>query len=113
VDSYRIALVVHIVGAFGLFAAFAFEWLATSRLGRTTTRDEVLVWLGVRSLVQRIGPLSMGLLLVPGLLMTASRWSLVSWPGAATLSVALGLGLSLMLTAMQRSPKPVPGLDHR
>jgi hypothetical protein len=96
-DMYRMALFAHILGATGLFVAFAFEWLATARLRRATTRDQAIAWLGVRNLVQRIGPLSMAVLLVPGLFMTASGWSLIGWPGAALVGM-LGIvmiGLSL------------------
>ena len=53
--------------------------------------------------MQRIGPLSMGLLLVPGLHMTAARWSFLSWPGAALLGmlgiVVIGLALTARGTA--------------
>ena len=82
-DAYRIALFVHILGGIGLFAAFAFEWVATARLRRSSTRDQVITWLGVRSLVQRLGPLSMALVLAPGLTMTAVRWTFIGWPGVA------------------------------
>jgi hypothetical protein len=95
VDIYRITLFVHIVGAIGLFAAFAFEWLALAGLRTSNTRDEVLTWLGVRSDMLRLGPLSMVVLLVAGLIMTVARWTFVGWPGVAVLGmlsiVAIGL----------------------
>ena len=94
--TYRIALFAHILGAAGLSAALAFEWLAVARL-RRATGDEIVIWLGVRSLVMRIGPLAMAAILVPGLFMNASRWSLIGWPGAALLGmlamVVIGLAL--------------------
>jgi hypothetical protein len=102
-DMYRAALFLHILGALGFFVALALEWLATAYLRSATTRDQAVDWLGVRALVQRIGPLSMAVLLVPGLFMAVSRWNLMGWPGAALLGmlgiVVIGLALTGRSTA--------------
>jgi hypothetical protein len=92
VDLYNLALFLHIVGAFGLFVAFGLEWLVVTRLGRARTREEAVTWMGVMSLVRRVGPVSLGLILLPGLYMAVTRWGFDGWPGAALLGmVALGL----------------------
>src|SRR5262245_10312981 len=91
-DLYALAKYVHIIGAFGLFVAFGLEGLAVSRLGRAATRDQAVTWMAVMSLVRRVGPASLGLILLPGLYLAATRWGFDGWPGAALLGmVALGL----------------------
>jgi peroxiredoxin len=97
-DHYPIAVYLHILGAFGLFAALVFEWLATTRLQRAATAAEPAGWQQVLSLARRIGPPSMALLLVPGLAMTLAHWNFLAWPAAALVGmlgmVAVGLLLS-------------------
>jgi hypothetical protein len=46
-DHYPFAVFIHIVGAFGLFAALALEWLAVTQFRRATTASESTTWLRV------------------------------------------------------------------
>jgi hypothetical protein len=87
-DVYATALLLHIIGALGLFIAIGLEWLALDRLGRTATRDRAEDWLDVMSIVRRIGPGSLVLLLIPGLYMAATRWGFDRWTGGALIGFA-------------------------
>jgi hypothetical protein len=97
-DPYLIAKYLHILGAFGLSAALGLEWLAVGRLRRATTREDALTWMGVMSLLRRIGPGSLVLVLLPGLYLAAVRWRLDQWPGVALLGLVLVAAVGGLLT---------------
>ena len=82
---YRLALFFHILGAFGLIAALAIEAISLPGLRRAQRAEDARPWLtGMR--VNRIaGPLSIALILVTGLYMTATSWGAQGW-----IIVALG-----------------------
>jgi peroxiredoxin len=98
VDLYPFAVYLHILGAFGLFAALMLEWLAITQLRRSTSSAASATWSQALSIARRIGPPSMGLLLVPGVAMALTRWNFPAWPavalGGMSLMVAVGLLLS-------------------
>lgn len=89
---YHLALFLHILGAFGLVAAMTFEVIGLQGLQRARTREDALTWLGVGRVVQRLGPASLGLILVMGLYMTATNWGWTGWIVVALAGlVAIGL----------------------
>jgi peroxiredoxin len=96
-DHYPFALYLHLLGAFGLFAALVLEWLAATHLQRAAAAAEANSWSRVLSLARRIGPASMALLLVPGLAMALTRWSFLAWPAVALLGMALMVAVGLLL----------------
>jgi hypothetical protein len=79
VALYPIALFLHITGALGVFASVALDWVALSGLRRATTVEQAREWLGVYRLLQRVGPLSVALLLVFGLYLAAVAWGATAW----------------------------------
>jgi len=76
---YSIALFLHITGTLGLFAGLALDWTALAALRRATTVDQVREWATVYRALQRIGPASVGLLLIFGLYMTVTTWGPMPW----------------------------------
>jgi hypothetical protein len=83
---YQLALFLHIIGAFGLIAAITVEAIGLRGLRRATNRNDALMWLGIsRSVVMRLAPASLGLILVTGLYLVASAWGPRGW-----ILVALG-----------------------
>ena len=76
---YSVALFLHITGALGLFAAFALDWTALAALRRARTAEQIREWVSVYPALQRIGPASVGLLLIFGLYMTATAWGPTAW----------------------------------
>jgi peroxiredoxin len=96
-DHYPFTAFVHILGALGLFIALAFEWLAVfvvrdnARHGQSDARVSAL------ALARRIGPASMALLLVPGLLMAYARWNSRGWPSAGAVGMAAMVVVGLLM----------------
>ena len=83
---YQFALFLHIIGGFGLMAAITVETIGLRGLRQATQRTDALVWLGLsRSIVMRLTPSSLGLILVSGLYMVATVWGPRGW-----ILVALG-----------------------
>jgi peroxiredoxin len=97
-DHYPFAVFIHIVGALGLFATLALEWLAVTQLRRATTASESSTWLRVLPYVRRIGPPFMAVIVVPGVAMALTRWNFLAWPAAALLGMAGMIAASLLLS---------------
>ena len=117
-DAYLIGLYLHILGAFGVFIALAFEWLGMTRLRASTSRAEAMTWLGVLAPLRFLAPVALILLLVSGLYMAGGRWGFTTWPAAAIAGLAALLVLGAVLTGgtMQRlgpaiGREPGPGLS--
>ncbi len=87
--AYSIALFLHIVGALALFAALGLEGVALLRLRRAATAEQVREWASVYGLLRRLGPASLGLLLLAGLYMTATTWRAQAWITTAFVSMLL------------------------
>ena len=88
---YQLALFLHIIGAFGLIAAITVEAIGLRGLRRATQANDALVWLRLsRSIVMRLTPSSLGLILVSGLYMVATAWGAQGW-------VLVALGSLLLL----------------
>jgi peroxiredoxin len=96
-DHYPLAVYLHLLGAFGLFAALMLEWLAARQVQRSTAAAEGEIWSRVLSLARRTGAPSTALLLVPGLAMALTRWSFLAWPAVALLGMAMIVAISLLL----------------
>ena len=83
---YQFALFLHIIGGFGLIAAITVEAVGLRGLRRTTQSSDAMMWLRLlRSIVMRLTPSSLGLILVTGLYMVATTWGPRGW-----ILVALG-----------------------
>jgi hypothetical protein len=87
--AYSIALFLHIIGALALFAALALEGVALLNLRRAETAEQVREWAKVSGLNRRLGPASLGLLLLAGLYMTATTWRAQGWINTALLTMLL------------------------
>src|SRR5438034_4340367 len=106
--DYTIALFLHIVGALGMFVALAFEWVAWAGLRRSATVQEARGWLGLLGLVRRVGPASLGLILVAGLYMTATvvgwtAWILVGLASFVVIAALGGISNGRSLPAIERA----------
>lgn len=93
-NSYSIALFLHVVGALGFFVALGLEWTSLRHLQRATTTEQVREWLRVPAEMGRMGMIAMLTLLVAGFYMMAAAWH-----GAAWIIVTLG-AIVLMIVAM-------------
>ena len=91
---YQLALFLHIIGAFGLIAAITVEAVGLRGLRRAAQSTDAMVWLHLsRSIVMRLTPSSLGLILVTGLYMVATTWGPHGW-------ILVALGSLLLLGAI-------------
>jgi len=112
---YSVALFLHITGALGLFAAFALDWTALAALRRARTVEQVREWVSVYPALQRIGPASVGLLLIFGLYMTATAWGPTPWislgffslVAIAALGAVSGIRLARSVASMANGSGPL------
>jgi hypothetical protein len=116
---YNLALFAHIVGVLTLFISLAVQWLSTLRVRHAGFIDQVRVWSGLASGVNRLAPISGVLILGAGIYMTAIAWSVLTmWVdisvGAMVIMMVLGMGVvGRRLKAIQRaaSDAPTNGID--
>lgn len=97
-NTYALALFVHIVGALGLFVALGVEWLGVRRMRQAARVEQARAWLDAISGVHRLGMLSMLAILLAGFSMMAmahlrGAWMLVAF-GAVILLAILAVTLS-------------------
>ena len=99
-DHYPWAVLLHLLGALGLYVALAMEWLAAHpsrpvlrRLGDPQSPGSP----ATLSAARRIGAVSMALLVVPGLLMAVTRWTFLAWPAAGLIGMAMLAAVGLLL----------------
>ena len=97
-NYYLIAKLLHILGALGFFMALGLEVLSLWQARNAGTSMQVRERLHISSSAQRLGPISMLLILISGFSMMAiarisSAWLMVAF-GALALMVLLGLALT-------------------
>jgi hypothetical protein len=114
---YDLALFLHVLGAFGLIAAFSIEGLALRGLRRAEDRSQALSALANMRLVQRFAPGSIGTILVTGLYMMAVSWKAQGWILAALAGLVLialvgglltGVRMARVGPALGRAPQALP-----
>lgn len=97
-SHYPFALYLHIVGALGFFVALGLEWTSVRQLRRALYVSQVRDWTFISAGSAKVGMPSMLLLLLSGIVMTASVWGAVPWVlvtlGAIVLLIILTLVLS-------------------
>jgi hypothetical protein len=97
-NYYLIAKLLHILGALGFFIALGLEVLSLWQARNATASVQVRERLHISSSAQRLGPLSMLMILISGFYMMAvarisSAWLIVAF-GALILMVLLGLAIT-------------------
>lgn len=95
-EFYKIALFLHVIGALGLFVALGLEWTAMAGLRSAATAEEARRSLGGYRILRALGPISLAVILVAGLYMTAASVGWLGWNtvalGGVVLIFALGAG---------------------
>lgn len=97
-DLYPYALLLHILGAIGLFVALTLQWLAAIRMRGSTTRAELIGWMEVMRMPRVIAPTAMVVQLVSGLFMASSKWTMDTWAGAGLLGLIVLAAFGALLT---------------
>jgi hypothetical protein len=104
---YAIVLFVHVVGAVGLFATLALEWVTLRGLGTATTVEAAHGWLGAQAPGRWLGMGSFAALLFGGVYLAAAvgaagaggAWMMV----ALVALVVIGV-LGMLVTARRMAP---------
>jgi hypothetical protein len=101
---YKLALFLHILGAFGLIAALAMEAIVLRGLRRAERAEDARTWLSGMRVLRIFAPASIGLILVMGLYMMATTWGPQGWilVGLAGLVLIAALGGALTGVRMAR-----------
>ncbi|MCC6455543.1 MAG: hypothetical protein IT328_11405 [Caldilineaceae bacterium] len=97
-ESYSIALFLHIVGALGVFVSLALEWVSLQQLQRLTTAEQVDEWFKNAAGGRWLAGISFLLILIPGFYMTAVAWGGVMWVTVAVGAIVLMGALAGILT---------------
>lgn len=106
---YTLALFAHLLGVLGLFIGMGLQWTITRRLRRARTIAQTREWSSLIEGVGKLGPASGALLLVAGIYMTVTAWSMTTpWIvvslAAMLFMMALGMGVTTRrLMAVQRA----------
>src|SRR5256885_15539445 len=115
---HNLVLFAHILGAFGLIAAYTIEAIGLRGLRGATRRDEALLWLRIsRGIVMRLAPASLGVILIAGLYLMAtsagpSGWTVVALVSFLLLAAVGGVGTGIRMArigpAVNGTSDPLP-----
>ena len=105
-NVYTTCLVLHVVGAVGLFAAVGVEGAGLFCLSRATTNQDVRGALGALGLNRFVGPPSTLLTLAPGLYMTRA-WGWPPW-----IQASLGLLAFVVVVGAVVTGRRTAGLER-
>lgn len=95
---YAVAVFLHIVGAFGLFAALGLEWAGLLNLRRAGTAGQAREWARLLASVPIVAGPAVGTILVTGIYLTATRWGGQGWIGVGFGGLVLIAVLGATLT---------------
>ena len=105
-NTYSIALFLHIVGALALFATLAFEWVGLRQIHSATLSEQVRAWLGFLRGAGKAGFPSMLLTVITGVYMMVV-WGWMPWLvitiGALVLMIVLARAAAPRLKALGQS----------
>lgn len=97
-NSYSIALFLHVAGALGFFSAFAVEWTGLRQIQPAMLSDQAQAGMRILAGTRRLGMTSMLISLITGIYMTVTVWRQVAWAIVALASVVLLIVLAITLT---------------
>jgi hypothetical protein len=95
---YQLVVFLHVLGAFGLFAALGIEWAAVAPLRRATDPEEAQPWIKLLASLARVTGPSAATLLVTGVYMGSTLWGRQAWIGLSLLGLVLIAGLGAAVT---------------
>lgn len=98
-NSYPIALFLHIVGALGLFVALGLEWTGLWQIRSAMTLEQVREWMGILRSVRKVGFASMLTTVITGIYMMVTYWGGEAWIYVTLGSLVLMIALGQVVTA--------------
>ena len=114
-NSYSIALFLHVVGALGVFVALGLEWTGLRQIRSAILPEQVRAWMGILKGTNKVGFPSMLTTVITGIYMVLKVWGWVPWIlvmlGALVLIIVLSVALTKprlvtigQALAMERGP---------
>ena len=100
-NSFSIALFLHIVGALGVFVALSLEWTGLRQLRGAILPEQVRAWMGILKSTNKVGFPSMLTTVITGIYMVLNGLSWVPW----TLVVLGALVLVIVLSVVLSKPR--------
>ena len=97
-NTYSIALFLHIVGALGLSVALGLEWTGLSQVRSAILPEQVRAWMGILKGTNKVGFPSMLTTVITGIYMMITVWGWVAWIYVTLGSLMLVIALSVALT---------------
>lgn len=98
-NSFSIALFLHIVGALGVSVALGLEWIGLSQTRRATAPEEIRAILGVVKSTSRLGFVSMLTTVITGIYMVLNGLGWVPWILVVLGALIFVIALARVLTA--------------
>ena len=107
-NSFAIALFLHIVGALGVSVALGLEWIGLSRIRKATVSEEIRAILVIVKGTSRLGFLSMLVTVITGIYMVLAAVGWTPWIlvviGALILAMAVARAFTMpRMTAISRA----------
>jgi hypothetical protein len=97
-NTYSIALFLHIVGALGFFIALGLEWVGLRQIRNATTTEELRQGMRLSGSTRRLGTASMLTILVFGLFLAVEDWGWPAWITVTLGVIVVLIALSVALT---------------
>jgi hypothetical protein len=97
-NSFSIALFLHIVGALGVFVALSLEWTALRQVRSATLAEQVRPWMRILKSTNKVGLPSMLMTVVTGIYMVLDGLGWVPWILVVIGALVLVITLSVVLT---------------
>lgn len=98
-NSYSIALFLHIAGAMGLFVALGLEWTGLVQLRKAMTLEQVRPWMGILKNVRNFGLVSMLATVITGIYLVLTDTGGEGWVLVTVGSLVLVIALAQLVTA--------------
>jgi len=98
-NTYSIALFLHIVGALVLFSALALEWVGLRQIRNATLSDQVRTWMGILNGASKAGFPSMLVTVVTGVYM------MVVWGRTPWLVTTVGMLVLMIVLVRVAAPR--------
>ena len=97
-NTFSIALFLHIVGALGVFVALGLEWTGLRQIRNAILPEQVRPWMGVLKSTNQLGFPSMLTTIITGFYMVLNGVGWVPWILVVLGALVLIIVLSIVLT---------------
>jgi uncharacterized membrane protein len=101
---YAVVLFVHVVGAVGLFATLALEWVTLQGLRTATTAEQARGWLGAQAPSRWLGMGSFAAILFAGMYLAMSTRVEGAWVTIGLVSLVVIGVLGMVVTGRRMAP---------